>query len=112
MHVYLQLSAHVQRVSRSARGIIIACCPCCARVGDGLPSSVAVAVQDCLAHLFRHRWNTSERSPDEAQAVVIQIIAITSGRRIDYFDFLMIFGYYFSSLSFFFFWVLSLLLLL
>jgi hypothetical protein len=40
-----------------------------------------VAVQDCLVHLSRHRWKTTERSPDEAQAVVIQVIAITSGRK-------------------------------
>jgi hypothetical protein len=82
MQLYLQSSAHVQRVSRSARG-------------KGLPGvslllllrprrpSLSVAVQDCLEHMSRHRWNTSERSPVEAYAVV-QVVAITisqSGRK-------------------------------
>jgi hypothetical protein len=55
--VYLQSSAQVQRVSHSARGNGCCCCCCCARTGrPPLPSSVAaVAVQDCLTHLLKHR---------------------------------------------------------
>ena len=85
MHVYLQLSAHDHRVSRSARGS--GGCACTGCVVRRPSSVVAVAVlQDCVTHLSRHRLNASERSPDDAYAMVLQVVAITrtkerSGRK-------------------------------
>jgi hypothetical protein len=77
MHVYLQLSAHDHRVSRSARGNGCSCCACTGRVGLSMPLPLpsSVAVQECITHLSRHRRNESERSPDDAY-VIVQVVAI------------------------------------
>ena len=57
MQTYLQSSVHVQNVRRSARG----------SARTGRPS----AVQDCRVHCWRHRWNSFERSPDDASVPAV-----------------------------------------